>query len=247
MFYGIALLVLLSAVQASDPDSYVVIESTVCGNCKYFNNKDISHLLGFSGYQTVVKTYLVPHAHVSEKKDSNGNYYYEHMFGEQYMQKAYYQFCANHLYDDQDGSALKWATKASYATSGYEAIAATVFADKGAAVIACVNDASQRNEFARADRLIYNKNRFSGRLPFVVNQKDRSLLQNLFSKRYLQLVCDLRDDRDNQAVCQACKNDKLKFLDEKIVPGIEIADEETITETSTESFDYEKFWNTYDD
>ena len=75
----------------------LLIESTACGNCKYFNFRDVSYLLKKENFEEVVNIKLLPTAHLMEQS-VNGTYVYIHRFGEEKLRLALAQFCANNLY-----------------------------------------------------------------------------------------------------------------------------------------------------
>lgn len=238
---------LLNLIFGKDPATNVlVIESAACGNCKYFNYRDLSYILKKQNYQDVVNIKLLPTAHLMEQM-ANGTYIYTHRFGEDFLRGAFAQICANNLYSN--AIALKWGSSSAYSRKSLNDTIKDVFTeDAGSNMLSCVFG-KQGHQFARLAWLEYKKNALGGMLPIViVNGKRESYTwdKNGF---FLDSICRNRADKVQLEACTGIKRTELDSLFEQSYDNFNSGDaiEEEIKEVKSEAFDYQKFWATPDD
>lgn len=224
-------------------------ESAACGNCEYFNYRDVADLLKFKDYKKILNLNLNPMVHTLRSK-INGVWVYTHRFdstGSAFITKVRFQVCANNLYPDR---TLEWANRITYERESLFDVARKFFTeDNGASIINCVNTATVHTPYLDTAFDQYLKAKLSGVLPLIgyVNENGK-LISGLFNlnKRTLRVnVCLARSDKQQQTACSDVKSG-LNFLEED---RMSIVTEEDLAElnATSDSFDYEKFWNTPED
>ena len=223
---------------ANSPTKVLVIESSACSICKYFNSRDIKHLTSISGYDQVVQISLNPCANlVRGSMNSNGNYNFTHRSGDFYLRKAFAQVCVNNLYTND--RALKWAAATSnpFSTNTLEIDLANFFSeDKGAKMLSCINGSDALNYTTKA-YTTFTQFVYSGRLPQITLDGLKTPFVNNSSYYFLENICRQRNDRAELSACTGLRESELKALFE----------ESYVDAPSNGLFDYESFWNTPDD
>ena len=232
------------------PTSVIVIESTSCGNCQGFNRININSTLRRPFYDEVVNMTLIPCAHITETRLSNGTYVHTHNAGIEYLVRAKFQVCSNNLYSNN--RSLQWATYFANSRLDINTSARNFFTeDAGRRIFSCVNSTNGTNYLHDA-MVIYQQNRFSGTLPFIVVNK--TLVR--FSGDFLDYMCRMRRDIRELRACDNVRAElELNFLSDEFDSVLNDATENQInvetpvTSNLTEeskTFDYEAFWNSDD-
>lgn len=243
------------------PTNVLIIESSVCGRCKYFNSL-IPRLLSITEFDKLVDWSVIQPVHLREQKNKDNTYTYTHAFGDEFLLKAKVQHCVNKLYSNL--ISLKWAAHEATNKSKLtlqELVKEFFKEDSGVAVLKCANG-PKGNEYTREAMLTYSQLRFAGMLPFVVLNKSKDGLianHNFDIKNIIKTICNNRPDKEE---LKACKENSgslefLKYLDteydfpnevaEKENTEIDFSIQEEIENDGNNVVDYEKFWNTYDD
>jgi hypothetical protein len=238
--YMCLIILLFNILLCKDPPtSVIVIESAACGNCKYFNIRNIKHILSRINYEEVVKVSLLPAAHLNQAVLPDGTFKYTHKYGDDSLKKSLAQFCANGLYSND--IALKWGVQSSSSIIAIEDEIKNFFKeDLGSKMINCLKG-PDAHKFTRIGYLVYTKFVMNGGIPQIFLNEKRVIYtwdQNLF---FLESICRLRTDRLELKACEGLRQDELIALFET-----EYVNEISVNEFNSE-FDYEKFWNSPDD
>lgn len=243
----IAVIALLSLVFAKNPPTTVlVIESAACGNCKYFNYRDVAYLLKKHNFEEVVNIKLLPTAHLRQQ-NVNGTSIFSHRFGDQYLRAAFAQICANNFYPKE--VSLKWGSSNVYSRKSLNDTIIDFFPeDSGNKMLNCVYG-HQGHEFAKLAYEEYIRYAVGGMLPIIIVDGKREAYRWNRREFFLDSICSLRADKDELVACSGMKNRENYPLYEEnfdnFVSGAIYEDE--IQKVKNEAFDYQKFWATPDE
>jgi hypothetical protein len=236
---------LLGLNLAVAPYNVLVLESSACGNCAYFNSRDIKQMTDIENYQSVVNMQVIPAVHLKRTK-VEGKWVYTHYFGAEFFTKASYQMCANGLYSND--RALKWGAFSNLNRRTAIADNAKAFftEDSGAKIMACVNG-PQAQEMTNVGYNIYRKNRRGGRLPFIIIDGAKTCYKPFSDGYFLASMCKRRSDRTEVKACDCLDRlptgNGLKFLENfKVVDETEKCNISEVENSDEADIDFEKFW-----
>jgi hypothetical protein len=238
-------------ISANPPTRVTVVESSACGLCKFFNMRQVNHILNRPRWNETVTVSLLPVAHLTEIRNANGTVSYAHRFGLDRLRDSFAQICVNNLYSAE--RALRWAVFSSEVRRPLNELLARFFnEDSGALVTGCINGEGA-TQFTRNAMNFYRSTRASGTLPFVFLDDQKTPFtwdRNLF---FLENVCRLRNDRAELAVCAGLRETEMASIfptdyDSSPQENDYISyDDNDSSNTSTGELDYEKFWESSDD
>lgn len=225
-------------LSVNPPTDVLVIESTACGNCIYFNYYDVRHLTKYPEYEKVVNIRLNPSANLIRSKNADGTYSFKHRSGDVPLRKALALNCVNNLYTND--IALKWAASSSnWQNNSLEVELSKFFTeDKGAKVLSCVNSKDALQYTNKAYDQYLNVATW-GMLPFIFLNGSKELFNNDDNKYFLENICNIRPDRQELAACRALSSSSNEELFSESYAHLPTKENEV--------FDYENFWNTPDD
>ena len=189
------------------PNQVLVIESSICGNCKNFNYRDVKNTVSRINFNQVVNMTLLPVVHLKESMFPNGTFNYTHSFGDEYLRKAKSQFCVNNLYNNS--RALNWAAYYVYQTQNLTTSIRLFFSeDNGFNMLRCVNG-PQGNAFTRLAMIIFRQNWYGGMLPQVII--DTKLTPMNRDVLFMDFVCRNRTDRYELTACNGTRSNEEEY------------------------------------
>jgi hypothetical protein len=246
--FALAILSINMVISPNPPTTVNVLESTRCGLCRYFNSRDINHLVNIAGYDQVVQITLNPSVHLTRSISTDGSVTFSHQFGSDYLKLAIAQNCANGLYNSD--RALRWAAYWSRNTSvDVLSFVGNFFTeDAGSKMKNCINSADGIS-YTNTAYNIFLRLRKSGMLPQIFLDGSSSLYTNNRQFPFLQNICKQRSDSSELSACKGLTLTELTGLDEEcyIDAPTEFPYEMPANTDEKPVFDYEAFWNSPDD
>ena len=238
MIFGLVLtLAFVLKISCVDPPFEVlVIDSYKSQNSQHFILRDVMHMLRRPNYSQVVDMTILPIAQIREIVNNDGTFNYTHQYGAKYLELAQVELCVNSLYPVD--MALKWAVFSMMKEDMDVRKKVQHFfkADHGAAVLGCIDNATEANALTHEAYQVYLAHPFNGTLPFIVIDNNATLYVP-FKTLFLADMCSRRADRAELPAC--ARNNTLGYLDSE--------SDSTPVEVKPKEFDFENFWNNYDD
>jgi hypothetical protein len=225
---------------ANPPTSVVIIESGACFLCRFFNTRDLAHLLNREGYDKVVQITVNPSANMIKSRNPDGTWSYNHKAGENFTKHAFSQNCANALYSND--RALRWAVYLSqnFSVSNFDLVKKFFTEDSGAKMHACITSQDGKN-YTKAAYDIYWSYGNNGMFPWIFLDGTKTKYINDRNYFFLENICRQRTDRSELSACTGLRQNELTGLfEESFVEAPVEAEEKPV-------FDYEAFWNSPDD